>query len=39
MSLALKDASLNVGDIGYLDAHGTATDVGDVVETNVIKQP
>jgi 3-oxoacyl-(acyl-carrier-protein) synthase len=37
MSLALKDAGLNTLDIGYLNAHGTATDVGDVVETNAIK--
>ena len=37
MLLALKDAGLNTGDIGYLNAHGTATEVGDVVETNAIK--
>jgi 3-oxoacyl-(acyl-carrier-protein) synthase len=37
MSLALDDARLNASDIGYLNAHGTATDVGDVVETNAIK--
>jgi 3-oxoacyl-(acyl-carrier-protein) synthase len=37
MSLALKDAGLNASDIGYLNAHGTATEVGDVVETNAIK--
>ncbi len=37
MALALKDAGLNAGDIGYLNAHGTATDVGDVVETAAIK--
>ena len=37
MSLALSDAHLNASDIGYLNAHGTATDVGDVVETNAIK--
>ena len=37
MSLALLDAGLNVSDIGYLNAHGTATDVGDVVETEAIK--
>lgn len=37
MSLALKDAGLNTTDIGYLNAHGTATEVGDVVETNAIK--
>ena len=37
MSLALRDAGLNASDIGYLNAHGTATEVGDVVETNAIK--
>jgi 3-oxoacyl-[acyl-carrier-protein] synthase II len=37
MQLALEDAHLNSSDIGYLSAHGTATDVGDVVETNAIK--
>ncbi len=37
MSLALKDAVLNTSDIGYLNAHGTATEVGDVVETNAVK--
>ena len=37
MSLALKDAALNTSDIGYLNAHGTATEVGDVVETNAVK--
>jgi 3-oxoacyl-[acyl-carrier-protein] synthase II len=38
MSLALRDADLNTSDIGYLNAHGTATDAGDVVETNAIKR-
>lgn len=37
MTLALRDAGLDVTDIGYLNAHGTATEVGDVVETNAIK--
>ena len=37
MTLALLDAGLNASDIGYLNAHGTATDVGDVVETEAIK--
>jgi 3-oxoacyl-(acyl-carrier-protein) synthase len=37
MTLALKDAGLQAADIGYLNAHGTATDVGDVVETSAIK--
>ena len=37
MRLALRDAALNTLDIGYLNAHGTATDIGDVVETHAIK--
>jgi 3-oxoacyl-[acyl-carrier-protein] synthase II len=37
MTLGLIDAGLNSSDIGYLNAHGTATDVGDVVETQAIK--
>ena len=35
--LALQDAGLNASEIGYLNAHGTATEVGDVVETQAIK--
>ncbi len=37
MQLSLLDAGLNASDIGYLNAHGTATEVGDVVETHAIK--
>ncbi len=37
MALALADARQNAADIGYLNAHGTATEVGDVVETEAIK--
>lgn len=37
MTLALADAQLQASDIGYLNAHGTATEVGDVVETSAIK--
>ena len=37
MRLSLLDAGLNTSDIGYLNAHGTATDIGDVVETQAIK--
>lgn len=37
MRLALQDAGLETTDIGYLNAHGTATEVGDVVETTAIK--
>jgi len=33
MQEALKDASLSPENIDYVNAHGTATDVGDVTET------
>ena len=35
---ALADAGLGTEHIGYLNAHGTATPIGDVIETNAIKQ-
>ncbi|MCL2349498.1 MAG: beta-ketoacyl-ACP synthase II [Planctomycetaceae bacterium] len=38
MSLALKDAKLNAGQIGYINAHGTSTMLGDVAETAAIKK-
>ncbi len=38
MRAALCDAGLGAPDIGYLNAHGTATAVGDPVETCAIKQ-
>ena len=38
MRAAMCEAELNASDIGYLNAHGTATQVGDVVETAAIKQ-
>ncbi len=34
MEMALKDADLSADQIGYVSAHGTATDRGDVAETN-----
>lgn len=37
MKLALADAGLDASAIGYLNAHGTGTEVGDVVETSAIK--
>lgn len=37
MRQALAQAGLAAGDIGYLNAHGTATDAGDVVETESIR--
>jgi 3-oxoacyl-(acyl-carrier-protein) synthase len=38
MRRALAEARLNAANVGYLNAHGTATQVGDVVETNAIKE-
>jgi 3-oxoacyl-[acyl-carrier-protein] synthase II len=37
MTMALKNAGVNVGDVQYLNAHGTSTPLGDVNETNAIK--
>ena len=36
MNEALAEAELAPGDIGYINAHGTATSVGDVVEAEAI---
>jgi 3-oxoacyl-[acyl-carrier-protein] synthase II len=37
MKLALKDASLNVDQIDYINAHGTSTSLGDMAETSAVK--
>lgn len=34
MELALQDASLEASQIGYISLHGTATDRGDIAESN-----
>jgi 3-oxoacyl-[acyl-carrier-protein] synthase II len=38
MSLALRDAALGPEDIGYINAHGTATVANDIAETKAIKR-
>lgn len=37
MRLALTDAQLNPADIDYINAHGTATDLNDPMETRALK--
>ncbi|MEC9340743.1 MAG: beta-ketoacyl-ACP synthase II [Pseudomonadota bacterium] len=37
MEMALRNASLVPGDVGYINAHGTSTPAGDVAETRAIK--
>lgn len=33
MELALKDANISAQEVGYVNAHGTSTDQGDIAET------
>jgi 3-oxoacyl-[acyl-carrier-protein] synthase II len=37
MKVALGDANLEPGDVGYLNAHGTSTPLGDSEETAAVK--
>jgi 3-oxoacyl-[acyl-carrier-protein] synthase II len=37
MLAALRNAGVNADEVGYLNAHGTSTPLGDVNETNAIK--
>ena len=38
MNLALRDAGLDAGDVDYINAHGTSTPAGDVIETRAVKR-
>lgn len=38
MKAALRSAGLNPGDIGYINAHGTSTPVGDGIECTAVKR-
>lgn len=38
MKQAIADAGINASEIGYINAHGTATNKGDLVETSAIKK-
>lgn len=37
MQNAIKDASINLEDVDYINAHGTSTPLGDLNESNMIK--
>ena len=37
MKNALRDAKVDVSDIGYVNAHGTSTPAGDLAENNAVK--
>ncbi|WP_223669741.1 beta-ketoacyl-ACP synthase [Kangiella shandongensis] len=38
MQLALQDTDISADDIGYVSAHGTATDRGDVAESHATRE-
>ena len=37
MQLAMEDARVNSNEIDYINAHGTSTPAGDVIESNAVK--
>ena len=38
MEMALNESSLNPSDIGYVNAHGTSTPVGDTIELAAVEK-
>lgn len=38
MTAAMKNAGINLEDIGYINAHGTSTPVGDGIECTAVKR-
>ena len=37
MKMAIKNAGIDVKDIGYINAHGTSTPLGDMAELNAVR--
>jgi 3-oxoacyl-[acyl-carrier-protein] synthase II len=38
MTLSLKDAKIDISEVGYINAHGTSTQLNDAMETAAIKK-
>jgi 3-oxoacyl-[acyl-carrier-protein] synthase II len=38
MEMAMKESQLNVEDIQYVNAHGTSTPVGDMIELSAVEK-
>lgn len=38
MRNAIKDAGINISDVDYINAHGTSTPIGDIMESNSVKE-
>ena len=36
--MAIKNAGIDIADIGYINAHGTSTPLGDMAELNAVRE-